>query len=37
LGVGKSTSKVSMRASSPKLLNFARSHSALSLSYGEPT
>src|SRR3989454_11980320 len=26
-----------MRASSPKLLNLAKSHSALSLSYGEPT
>ena len=37
LGVGNSTSNVSIRASSPKLLNLASSHSALSLSYGEPT
>src|ERR1700761_7858068 len=36
-GVGKSTLNVSMCASSPNSLNFARSHSALSLSYGEPT
>src|SRR2546430_12355773 len=36
-GVGNSTSNVSIWASSPKLLNFARIHSALALSYGEPT
>src|SRR5205814_3768306 len=36
-GVGKRTSKFSMWASSPHSFIFPRSHSALSLSYGEPT
>src|SRR5439155_22681034 len=37
MGVGNSTSNVSICASSPKLLNLVRIHSALSRSYGEPT
>ena len=36
-GVGNSTLNVSMCASSPASLKRARIHSALSLSYGEPT
>src|SRR5579864_2991493 len=36
-GVGNSTSKLSMCASRPHSLNRARIHSALSLSYADPT